>query len=76
MQKLDVYKFQFDLKEDDVNKCRKIYFVIRYLIGFCCYAIFKKIKYNSCKNLISGRDNVEEIPEINSYFQEINRVSL
>ena len=28
------------------------------------YAVFKKIKCNSYRNLISGRDNVEEIPEI------------
>ena len=37
---------------------------------------FKKNKCNSWKDLISGRDSVEEIPEINSYFQEINRGSL
>ena len=40
-----------------------------------CY-IFKKIKCNRCKDFISGRDNVEEIPEINSYFRRINRGSL
>ena len=34
------------------------------------------MKWNSCKNLISGGDNMEEILEINSYFQEINRGSL
>ena len=50
--------------------------VIQYLTGYCCYVVFKKIKCNSCKDLISGRDNVEEIPEINSYFQGINRGSL
>ena len=51
-------------------------FFLLYLAGYCCYAVFKKIKCNSCKDLISGKDNVEEIPEINSYFQEINRGSL
>ena len=35
----------------------------------------KKIKCSSCKDLISGRDNVEEIPEINCYFRGINRGS-
>ena len=47
-----------------------------FLAGYFCYAVFKKIKCNICKDLISGRDNVEEIPEINSYFQVINRGSL
>ena len=74
-QKLDVYKFKIDVKEDDVNKCRDILSIIVYLVGYCCYAVFKKIKCNSCKNLISWRDNVEEIPEMYSYFQGINRVS-
>ena len=49
---------------------------ILYLAGYCCYAVFKKIKCNSCKDLISRKDNVEEIPETNSYFQGINRGSL
>ena len=73
-QKLDSYKFRIDVKEGDIKKCREVLPVI--LAGYCCYAVFKKIKCNSCKDLISGRDNVEEIPEINSYFQEINRSSL
>ena len=63
-----------DVKEDDV-KCREVLPVILYLVGYCCHAVFKKIKYNCCKDLISRRDNVEEIPEINSYFQGINRGS-
>ena len=54
-QKLDVYKFRMDIKEDNVNKCRVLP-IILYLAGYCCYAVFKKIKYNSCKELISGRD--------------------
>ena len=39
-----------------------------YIAGFCCYAVLKKIKSNSCEDLVSGRDNVEEISEINSYL--------
>ena len=43
-----------------------------YLIGYCHYAVFKKIK---CKNCISERrDNVQEIPEI-FFFHGINRSS-
>ena len=68
-QKLDVNKFRIDVKEDDVNICKDVLPVISYLAGYCCYADFKKIKCNSYKDLISGRDN----REINSYFQEINR---
>ena len=74
-QKINVYKFRID-KEDDVNKCIEVLPVILYLVGFCCYAVFKKIKCNGCKVLISGRDNVEEIPEINGYIQEIDGGSL
>ena len=60
-------------------KCREVLPVIVYLAGYCCYVVFKKIKYDSCKDLISGSDNLEEIPEINSYFfvgGGINRGSL
>ena len=75
-QKLDVYKFRIDLKESDVQKHREVLPVKLYLAGYCCYVGFKKIKYNSWKDLISGRDNMEDIPEINSYFGGINRGSL
>ena len=34
-----------------------------------------EIKWNSCKDLIFGRDNVKEILEINRYFQGFNRGS-
>ena len=75
-QKLDSYKFRIDVKENDINKWREVLPVILYFAGNCCNAVFKKIKCNGCKDLISGRDNVEEIPEINTYFQGINRRSL
>ena len=70
-QKLDVNKFRIDFKEDDINKYREVLSVILFCAGYCCYAVFKKIKCNSYKDLISGRD----IGKINSYLQEINRGS-
>ena len=73
-QKWDVYEIRTDVNLDDLNKCRVVP-VILYLISYCHYAVLKKIKGNSCKDLIYGRDNGEEIPEINSCFQEINRGS-
>lgn len=75
-QELHVYKFNIDVTEDDVNQCKEVLPVILYLAGYCCHAVFKKLKCNSCKNLISGREAVEEIAELNSYFQGINRGSL
>lgn len=39
-----------------VNKCRDVLPDILYLAGYCCYAVFNKI--NSCKKIISERDNV------------------
>lgn len=77
-EKLYIYKYRIDVKEDDVNNCREVLPVILYLAGYCCYAVFKKSKCNSCKDLISGsvKDNVEEIPEISCYIQGINRGSL
>ena len=74
-QKLNVHKFRIDIKEHDVNKCREVFPVILYF-GYYCYANLKKIKWNCCKNWISGIDHVEEIIEINNYFQGINRGSL
>ena len=60
-QKLDVHIFRIDVKEADINKWRKVLPVILYLADYCCYVVFKNIKCNICKDLISGRDNVEEI---------------
>ena len=73
---LDMYKFRIDVKDEDVNKCREVIPLILYLAGYRCHAIFKKIEYNSSEDLISVRDNVEEKPQINNYFQGINRGSL
>ena len=70
-----MYKFRIDVKED-INECREVLPFILYLAGYCCYVVFKKIKCNSCKDIISGRDDVKEIPEINCYFQGINSSSL
>ena len=66
-QKLDENKFRIDVKDDDVNKCREVLPVTIYFAGYCCYAVFLKIKCNNCKCLISGWDG---------YSQEINRGSL
>ena len=38
------------------------------------YIHIKKMKCYSCKSLVSGRDDM--LPDINSYFQGINRGSL
>ena len=43
-QKLDVYKFRIDVKEDDINKCREVLHVILYLAGYCCHVVFNKMK--------------------------------
>ena len=42
---------------------------------YCYDVVCQKIKCNSCKDLIFGRDNVKEILEINRYFQGFNRGS-
>ena len=52
-QKLDVYKFRIDFNEHNVNICRDFFPVILYFVGYCYYIILKKIKCNSCKDLIS-----------------------
>ena len=76
-QKLDVYKFRTDVKEDDINKRREVLPVILYFANYYCNVVFKKIKCNTYKDLISGRVNVEEVPKINSYFGEgINKGSV
>ena len=70
-KKLDIYKFDIDVTDDDVNQCREVFVVIQYLAGYCCFAVFKKMKYNSCKNVIMKRSCRR-----NSYFLGINRGSL
>ena len=42
--------------------------------GLLLLCRFKKMKCYSCKSLVSGRDDM--LPDINSYFQGINRGSL
>ena len=70
-----MYKFGIDLKEDDVNKCG-VLTLIPYKAGYYYHLVCLKIKYNICKDLIFGRDNMKEILEINRYFQGFNRSSL
>ena len=73
-QNLDVYKFNIDVTDNDVHQCKEVLPIIIYLAGYCCNAVFKKMKCYSCKSLVSGRDDM--LPDINSYFQGINRGSL
>ena len=73
-QNLDVYKFNIDVTDNDVHQCKEVLPIIIYLAGYCCNAILKKMKCHSCKSLVSGRDDM--LPDINSYFQGINRGSL
>ena len=49
-------QFRIDVKVN-INKYRGVLPVILYLAGYCCYVVFKKIKCNSCKDLISGRNS-------------------
>ena len=42
-QKLDVYKFRIDVKEDDINECREVLPVILYLADNCCNVVLKKL---------------------------------
>ena len=76
MQKLDLHKFNIDITYNDVDECRDVLPVIIYLAGYCCYAVFKKTKCNSCKQLITRTESVEEIAESYNYLQGINRGSL
>ena len=64
-QKLDVYKFRIDVEEEDANTCTGVLPVILYLAGYCCYTVFKKMKCNSCKDLISGRDCRDPTKKVN-----------
>ena len=67
-QILDINKFDIDVTDDDINQCREVLSAILYFADYCCIAVFKKMKCNICKNLISERDIVGEIHEINSIF--------
>ena len=63
----DIYEFRINVADNkDIKQCWEV--VILSLVGYCCCAVFKKMKSNSCQNLISGRDNLEEMPEIINYF--------
>ena len=73
-QNLDVYKFNIDVTDNDVHQCKEVLPIIINLVGYWCFAVFKKMKCYSCKNFESGRDDM--LPDINSYFQGINRDSL
>ena len=73
-QNLDVYKFNIDVTDNDIHQCKEVLPIIIYLAGYCCNTISKKMKCYSCKSLVSGRDDM--LPDINSYFQGINRGSL
>ena len=48
---INSYTFRIDCKEGDINKCREVLPVILYLAGYYYYAVLKKNKWNSCKDL-------------------------
>ena len=75
-KKLNVNKFRISDKEFDVDRCREVLPLLLYITGYCSYEVFQKFERNGWKNLIYGRHNLEEILEINSYFQEIKSGSL
>ena len=72
-QNLDVYKFNIDVTDNDVHLCKEVLPITIYLAGYCCNAVFKKMKCYSGKSLVSRREDM--LPDINSYFQGINRGS-
>ena len=49
--------------------------VITYLAGYCCYAVWKKMKCTICKELITCND-VENLPDNNLYIKGVSRGSL
>ena len=69
-QKFDVYKFRIDLKEE-INKCREVFPVIQFFAIIGVMQFLRKLH----AIVTSGRDNAEEIPEINGSIQEINKGS-
>ena len=42
-------------------KHREVLPVILYLTGSCCYAVFRKIKYNSCKDLRCEKNTLNKL---------------
>lgn len=70
----DVYKLNVDVTDNDVDECKAVFPVLTYLAGYCCYEVFKMVKCNSCKTLISGSDDAQ--PETNTFFRGVDNGSL
>lgn len=72
----DTDQFDINVLESDIENCKEsdVLPVIVHLSGCCCYAAFKKMKCNFCKDILTFSN--DEIPESHSYTEGISRGSL
>ena len=77
-EQLDLCVCNLDVSvcEKGIDNCNDILLVMVYLAGYCCFAVLKKLKCNSCRSMITCSDTGEEIPESHSYTDRISRWSL
>lgn len=68
--------FTVEITENDIEKTMEYLPVLTYLAGYCCYVVTKKNKCNSCRDLVTYNENVEDLPDRNSYIKGITRGSL
>ncbi len=75
--KLDLHKITIDVSENDIKRCKEFLPVVTYLAGYCCYAVYKKLKCNFCKDLITCKESEDTfLPDNHNYIQGISRGSL
>lgn len=72
----DTDQFNINVLESDIDNCKEsdVLPIIVYLAGYCCYAAFKKMKCNFCKDILTFSN--DDMPESHSYTEEINRGAL
>ena len=72
----DILSYNITVSESDIEKCKDVLPVIVYLAGYCCFAIFKKMKCKYCRNLVTCGNDDEEMPDSHSYIDAVSRGSL
>ena len=54
-ESVNVDSFDADVSQDDIDKCIDLFPVITFLAGYCVYALVKKLKCSSCKDLLAKK---------------------
>ena len=73
---VNLHRFDVDVTQTDIESCMGYLQVLIYIAGYCCFAVSKKTKCDSCKDLLTRNEDIESLPDNNRYIHGISRGAL